>query len=189
MTGVIDLVERNGLGCLRITDHKTGSRTNIKPNAVVNHGQTLQPILYALAAEKLFPDTMVEGGRLYFCTSNAGYKDHFVGLKDESRESATHVVATVGEALNAGFLPAAPEDGACRLCNFLTVCGPNEVRRVKRKPTRSTSAARTSFHLGASSSPLRTMVPPRPTAHRWAARPGSSLPSTARRSTTPATPR
>ena len=41
---------------------------------VINGGQTLQPVLYALAAEKLFTgEGLVTEGRLYFCTSRGGF--------------------------------------------------------------------------------------------------------------------
>jgi len=38
------------------------------------------------------------------------------------------------QALAEGFLPAAPEDGACAWCDFLAVCGPFEETRTRRKP-------------------------------------------------------
>ena len=42
-------------GLIRVTDHKTG-KVGRQADQVINGGQSLQPVLYALAAEKLFPD-------------------------------------------------------------------------------------------------------------------------------------
>jgi hypothetical protein len=47
----------------------------------------------------------------------------------------SELVAIVGRALAAGFLPALPAKGACRFCDYRPVCGPNEEVRTARKPT------------------------------------------------------
>jgi hypothetical protein len=54
LRGSIDLVERHPRGALRATDHKTG-KVRAGPDVVVGGGQVLQPVLYALAIEKLLP--------------------------------------------------------------------------------------------------------------------------------------
>jgi ATP-dependent helicase/nuclease subunit B len=43
------------------------------------------------------------------------------------------VTTTVGTALEEPFLPAAPDEGACRWCDYRPVCGPYEELRVSRK--------------------------------------------------------
>jgi ATP-dependent helicase/nuclease subunit B len=73
LRGSIDLVEANPSGQLRVTDHKSG-KPDGKAGQVIAGGTTLQPLLYALAAEKLFAgEAVVESGRLYFCTAAGGY--------------------------------------------------------------------------------------------------------------------
>src|SRR4029079_15580447 len=72
LRGSIDLVERHPSGSLRVTDHKTG-RVQANAGQLVGGGTSLQPVLYALAAEKLFDaKAKVECGRLYYCTSAGG---------------------------------------------------------------------------------------------------------------------
>src|SRR6202012_1688665 len=53
LRGSIDLVEKHiRSGLLRVTDHKTGKAPEKIP-AYTSGGKVLQPMLYALAAEKL----------------------------------------------------------------------------------------------------------------------------------------
>jgi ATP-dependent helicase/nuclease subunit B len=130
--GSIDLVERHVSGKLRATDHKTG-KARAKDGVVIGGGQHLQPVLYALACEKLL-DGPVEAGRLYYCTAAGNYEERVVMLDDFARGYAGIMVDTVGHALAEGFLPAAPDRDACVWCDYLAVCGPHEERRVKVKP-------------------------------------------------------
>jgi RecB family exonuclease len=132
LRGAIDLVERHVGGTLRATDHKTG-KARAKAGVVVGGGEVLQPVLYALACERLLP-APVEAGRLYYCTADGGYEERVVPLDAESRASAATVAEIVGGALATGFLPAAPARGACDWCDYRLVCGPYEETRVARKP-------------------------------------------------------
>ena len=52
LRGSIDLVERHATGLLRATDHKTG-KARAQEGVVVGGGEHLQPVLYALACERL----------------------------------------------------------------------------------------------------------------------------------------
>jgi ATP-dependent helicase/nuclease subunit B len=132
LRGSIDLVERQQAGLLRVTDHKTGKAT-AKSDQVINGGQTLQPVLYALAAERLFNQDVV-GGRLYFSTSIGGFSEVLVELDDFARDAATHVATTIKTALESPFLAPAPAKGECERCDYRAVCGPYEELRVARKP-------------------------------------------------------
>ena len=77
----------------------------------------------------------VDAGRLYYCTADGGFEERVVPLDADSRAAAEEVVQTVARALRDGFLPAAPDKGACRWCDYRPVCGPNEEVRTARKPT------------------------------------------------------
>jgi len=148
LRGSIDLVERAGASLaqraegerspsgfhLRVTDHKTG-KERFEPGAVVDGGRTLQPVLYALALEQLFPGHAVAGGRLSYCTSKGGFTDVDIPLDDEARAAAGELTRTLEHHLGEAFLPAAPEEGACEYCDYLAVCGTGEELRVRRKPT------------------------------------------------------
>ena len=132
LRGSIDLVERHASGKLRATDHKTG-KARAGDGVVVGGGEHLQPVLYALACEKLL-DAHVESGRLYYCTSTGGYQERIVPLDNFSRGTAGIVVDIISKSLEEGFLPAAPEKGGCDWCDYRAVCGPLEFIRTSRKP-------------------------------------------------------
>ena len=134
LRGSIDLVERHPSGLLRVTDHKSG-KSDGKLRQVIDGGKTLQPVLYALAAEKLFAgEGKVTSGRLYFCTSTGGFSEQVVPLDERARDAAVQVAETVGDAITRPFLPAAPAEGQCERCDYRVVCGPYEEHRSARKP-------------------------------------------------------
>jgi ATP-dependent helicase/nuclease subunit B len=133
LRGSIDLVEHHRSGLMRVTDHKTG-KADAKPDQIIAGGTSLQPLFYALAAEKLFSgEAEISCGRLYFCTSRGGFVTLEVALDDKARASATQVANTVGAAIADAFLPAYPAKDECALCDYRAVCGPHEERRVALK--------------------------------------------------------
>jgi ATP-dependent helicase/DNAse subunit B len=134
LRGSIDLVERHPSGRARVTDHKSGKAEG-KKDEVVRGGKSLQPLLYALAAEKLLAgEAQVASGRLYFCTSNGGFVAREVALNERARALAVQVADEIGGALSRPFLPAAPEKNGCNHCDYRVVCGPYEERRSAGKP-------------------------------------------------------
>lgn len=139
LRGSIDLVERRKDGALRATDHKTGKIKAKKDETVIGGGEILQPVLYALTLERMFPDSKVVDGVLYYCTSAGNFEKVRVPLDDNARASAHMVAKTVSDALVKGFLPTAPNIekkgySACTWCDFKDVCGPYEEIRTKKKP-------------------------------------------------------
>ena len=133
LRGAIDLIERTADGVLRVTDHKTG-RARANPGAVIQGGELLQPVLYGLAAQALFPEDRVQSGRLYYCTTDGEFRDHEVALNERASEAAGLLSEIVLGAFAAGRFPALPREDACRWCDYRSVCGPDEERRVARKP-------------------------------------------------------
>jgi CRISPR/Cas system-associated exonuclease Cas4 (RecB family) len=134
LRGSIDLVERRRTaeGGLRATDHKTG-KVRAESGAVIGGGKTLQPVLYALALERVLPREPSTAGRLYYCTTVGEFTEVVVPLDDHAREAARLLAATVHGAIESGFLPAAPAKGECEYCDYLPVCGPNEEERTQKK--------------------------------------------------------
>jgi CRISPR/Cas system-associated exonuclease Cas4 (RecB family) len=133
LRGSIDLVEKHDDGRLRATDYKTGKVRAKEGETVIGGGETLQPVLYALVLEKLFPGTKVDSGRLYYCTAAGNFTRVPIPLTEEARSAAKLVAKTIGDAIQTGFLPAAPAKDACKYCDFRPVCGPYEEIRTKKK--------------------------------------------------------
>lgn len=132
LRGSIDLVERHQTrGALRVTDHKTGKAPQHRPQ-YVGGGAILQPLLYALAAERLLGQP-VESGSLFYCTQSGDFSEFTIPLNDDSRNRLARVLKTVERFVSEGFLPAAPQRGACKLCDYRPVCGPYEEQRAQRK--------------------------------------------------------
>jgi len=131
LRGSIDLIERSADGVLRVTDHKTG-KVRAQKNFIIAGGKTLQPVLYALVAERLLAEP-VRSGRLYYCTATGNYEERIVEIDEIARAAALDFVTTVDGALKAGFLPAVPEPRECNWCNFRRVCGPYEEQRMRIK--------------------------------------------------------
>jgi CRISPR/Cas system-associated exonuclease Cas4 (RecB family) len=131
LQGSIDLVERHASGILRVVDHKTGRVPDPRPE-FVGRGEVLQPTLYALAAEKILGER-VAFGRLHYSTIEQNYATIDVPLHDWVRQRSLQVLRAIDEAMQNGFLPAAPRKDGCKRCEFLTVCGPYEEERIGEK--------------------------------------------------------
>jgi CRISPR/Cas system-associated exonuclease Cas4 (RecB family) len=132
LRGCVDLVERAAQGeALRVTDHKTGA-DRTRTGLVVGGGETLQPVLYALAVEAALQAPVPEA-RLFFCTTRGGFAERVVPIDAKARAAGRQVLAIIDRAIGDGFLPPAPRADACTLCDFRLVCGPHEEERVRRK--------------------------------------------------------
>ena len=133
--GVVDLIEAKARptarGELRVTDHKTG-RNRTREGMVVDGGATLQPVLYALAVERALGRPVTES-RLFFSTAAGRYERRVVELDDHARGSGVEVLEVIDRAVEAGALLPAPRPGACRWCDFQTVCGVWEEKRAAVK--------------------------------------------------------
>jgi hypothetical protein len=54
-------------------------------------------------------------------------------LDKVNRKTAVDVLRAIDNAIEKGFLPAAPKEDGCAWCDFAQVCGPHEEIRVSRK--------------------------------------------------------
>ena len=132
LRGIVDLVEqRRDAPGLRVTDHKTGmARTAV--GVVVGKGEALQPVLYGLAVEKILEQEVTES-RLSYCTRAGEFSERVVPMTGPARRRGLEVLELIDRAIGRGFLPPAPRDKACGVCDFRPVCGPLEEQRIRHK--------------------------------------------------------
>lgn len=155
LSGAIDLVEQSSAPgteenpMLRATDFKTGGmhsaleRGRHGRRSITAGGLVLQPLLYALALEQLFPEAHVSAGRLYYCTRKEQYESYVVELNERTREIATRLAQYANDMLAQGFLPAAPDPPeVCNNCEYLVICGPHEAERVQNIKQRDSGRLR-----------------------------------------------
>ena len=139
LRGAVDLVERRAdRAALRVTDHKTGA-DHTPAALLVGGGETLQPVLYALAVEAALETPVIEG-RLFFCTARGGFAEHTVPIDERARAAMHTALSTIDAAIAQGLLPPAPRrarpnqrGSTCDLCDFRPVCGSYEEERQQRK--------------------------------------------------------
>ncbi len=132
LRGAIDLVEKREDGKVRITDHKSG-KVWTPEGAIVNGGETLQPILYTLAYEALTGES-VESARLYYCTQRSSYTERVVRADEESLRVVAELERRLDDVIETGFFPAAPKPPlGCQYCDYLPVCGPRMQIDARRK--------------------------------------------------------
>ena len=75
----------------------------------------------------------MESGSLFFCTQRGNFSTISIPLDPPSRLRMERVLDTIGKFVEEGFLPAAPQTGACAICDYRPVCGPYEEQRSRRK--------------------------------------------------------
>ncbi|MGE5812858.1 MAG: PD-(D/E)XK nuclease family protein, partial [Acidobacteriota bacterium] len=132
LRGSVDLIERKrGTRERRVTDHKTGKNRSSQ-GMVVSGGRVLQPVLYGLAVEEALGDPVL-AGRLFYCTAAGDFFPFDIELTADHRRAGIEVLEIIDRAIETGFLPAAPNEGACNWCDFHAVCGPYEELRTARK--------------------------------------------------------
>lgn len=131
--GIVDLIERRSDGdLLRITDHKTG-KVRAKDGVIVGGGEVLQPVLYAMAVEQALGRPVAQS-RLFYCTAAGNFTERAVAIDGGARRHGLAVLEIIDRAIEDGVLPPAPKERACIWCEFRSVCGPWEYRRIARKP-------------------------------------------------------
>lgn len=132
LRGAIDLVEKRADGKVRVTDYKSG-KAWMPESAIVNGGQSLQPVLYTLAYEALTGE-QVDSSRLYYCTERGGYSERSVVVDQAALDVIAEFQRRFDEIIEEGVFPASPlPKFGCRFCDYISVCGPRMEIDAKRK--------------------------------------------------------
>jgi ATP-dependent helicase/DNAse subunit B len=121
--GVIDRVDRNATGQLRVIDYKTAGKSRFD-KAALNQGHKIQLPLYALAAEDALELGQPVAGFYWHV-----YQGQASGLKlaDYGVEAAIELAVdfawqAVRGARSGDFIPKAPPDGCPSYCPAIGFC-------------------------------------------------------------------
>jgi RecB family exonuclease len=128
LRGVIDRVDSDGAGHLRVIDYKTGSKKFTE--ADIAAGRALQTALYAWVVETLMP---AEGAVVETCYRHTGSRFESGSIKGSSARENEVVLEAGATAVQLartameGWFPAAPSRGsgakACdERCDYLGLC-------------------------------------------------------------------
>src|SRR6185436_7809491 len=98
LRGSVDLIERRAvIGDLRVSDYPTGANRT-RDDLVNGGGETLPPMLSALAVEQMF-DIPVALSRLFFSTSKGGFTKRDVDITETNKHKALEVLETIEAAV------------------------------------------------------------------------------------------
>lgn len=134
LSGIIDRVDVDKDGWLRVIDYKSGSSTISE--ADIEAGTALQSALYPLAAERLFPGSRVavsyylhipsrtQSGRMVFGEGRTG--------GEVARQAAAKAVA-LAAGVRSGHFPVATSASACDRCDFAPLCRADRIARARAR--------------------------------------------------------
>jgi ATP-dependent helicase/nuclease subunit B len=129
--GAIDVLEQHASGARRVVDHKTGTPPKDKPRSL-GKGEVLQPVLYALAAEQDFGQS-VPIGRLYYATLRGNYQSIDISVNESARHEMEGLLSHIDDAIDHGEFHTCPRKDACEFCDYTPICGPYEEERAAHK--------------------------------------------------------
>lgn len=135
------LVKHSQGGKLRVIDLKTGM-VRAQENFLIGGGETLQPVLYAMAVEDFLGAPVVQSS-LEYCTLRGGFNSVTLQRIPQARRKVIEALHQLQNTIEAGHLPAYPQRDGCSRCDFQAVCGPRAemLSRHKQFGSKATVAA------------------------------------------------
>ena len=129
--GRIDRIDESPAG-LVVWDYKTGSSWKFQQGSILRGGLNLQWTLYGLAAkeisERLGMDARVASSGYYFASD----RENGLQLADSplSSEKLSDVIGPLLHLVQEGaFAKINKDDGACRFCDFKTICEKESIKK------------------------------------------------------------
>jgi ATP-dependent helicase/nuclease subunit B len=125
IAGRIDRIDRTGPSEFQVVDYKTGGFWRDDWKGTFNGGRRLQHALYGLAAVELlrarYKNPKVTGANYYF-SSHKGRRER-VQIPAPSLAQTTAVLSDLRKVILDGGFVHAPDDSACKWCDYEAACG------------------------------------------------------------------
>ncbi|MDP2322036.1 MAG: PD-(D/E)XK nuclease family protein [Acidobacteriota bacterium] len=138
LAGQIDRIDQVGDACFEVIDYKTGGYFEKDWAGITSGGRKLQHALYGLAAAELLKlrvkTPTVTHGTYYFTSAKGGQERRTIDAMP--RAKLTSVLSDLRQVIASGLFVHAPDESACKWCDFGNACG----ARVQARAGAKTSA-------------------------------------------------
>jgi ATP-dependent helicase/nuclease subunit B len=136
LQGRVDRLEWHTRERFRVIDYKTGSSRGRPKDNALGGGRSLQLPLYMIAAAELLAIPTERGSAQYFYSSRRGgfRRARFDGAElGDDRDGVRGLLRKLVKGMRAGDFHPEPSDGACRYCDFDSVCDAARKATLERK--------------------------------------------------------
>ncbi len=135
LAGQIDRIDRIGESSFEVIDYKTGGYFEKDWAGIVSGGRKLQHALYGLAAAEILKQRVkrpsVTQGVYYFSSAKGGQERRTIDAM--SSATLTTVLSDLRQVIASGLFVHAPDESACKWCDFGHACGPKAAGRAESK--------------------------------------------------------
>lgn len=143
LAGQIDRIDQIGPSSFEVIDYKTGGYWDDDWKGTFGGGRKLQHALYGLAAVEILKRLVKKptiDGAVYYFPSVKGRQTR----KAIPTQAAAKVMAVLGDlrqVIASGLFVHAPDESACKWCDFGPACGASMGKRADQKITNDSSLA------------------------------------------------
>jgi ATP-dependent helicase/nuclease subunit B len=135
LAGQIDRIDQVGESSFEVIDYKTGGYFEKDWAGIVSGGRKLQHALYGLAAAEILKQRVkrptVTQGTYYFTSAKGGQERRTIEAMPTA--TLTAVLSDLRQVIAAGLFVHAPDESACKWCDFGHACGSNVQGRAQPK--------------------------------------------------------
>ena len=135
LAGQIDRIDQIGDASFEVIDYKTGGYFEKDWAGITSGGRKLQHALYGLAAAELLKQRVkspkVTQGTYYFTSAKGGQERRSIDAM--STANLTSVLSDLRQVIASGLFVHAPDDSACKWCDFGNACGASVQARAEAK--------------------------------------------------------
>ncbi len=143
LAGQIDRIDQIGPSSFEVIDYKTGGYWEPDWQGTFGGGRKLQHALYGLAAVEILKRLVKKptiDGAVYYFPSVKGRQTRKV-ITTQAAAKVTAVLSDLRQVIASGLFVHAPDEAACKWCDFGPACGASMGPRAEQKITNDSSLA------------------------------------------------